>query len=74
MLPLTVVAAEISPACLWWVKTNTSVLESGSAIDFVWVAFGFAHFVGCDIGNGLIDIARHIESVPRSLRNGETEV
>lgn len=74
VLPLAVVVYEVSPAGLWWLETDSSILKSGSAVDLVGVTLGVAKLVSFDILAGLVDITSDIEGIAGSLRNGETEV
>ena len=74
MLPLAVVASKVSPAGLWWVEADASILKNGGAVNLIWMTLVLAQLVSLNIRAGLVDIASNVEGVAGSLRDGETEV
>ena len=67
IFPLAVVGPEVSPARLGWVEANACVLENGSAVDLIRVAFRLALHVGLCIFASLIDVTGNIKGVAGSL-------
>ena len=74
MLPLGVVAAKVLPTGLGDLKPTLGVLDDGNTSDLVGMTLGFTLDVSLGVFTGLLNIASHIEGVPRRLGDGQTEV
>ena len=72
--PLTDVAEEVLPGWLWGLELRSGVTHSGDTGDLIRNTLSGTRKVGLDIRATLDNIAGDIESVARSLWDGETEV